>query len=110
MLVQVSAPGHQTRPQGTSAPNRSRPRATGRLYSIVITVSATCWLTVPCWLGRGLPDTRKACIAETRVWNRRATPDGNGGYRSEAANTPPAMTAICITRIGPSPYQRDYWA
>ena len=30
-VVQSSAPGHQTRPYGTSLPNNSRPLATGRL-------------------------------------------------------------------------------
>src|SRR5215212_8653482 len=53
IVVQLSAPGHHTRPYGTSAPNSDRPRATGRLYSIVIVVPATCWLTEPCWLGFG---------------------------------------------------------
>jgi hypothetical protein len=53
MVVQLSAPGHRTRPDGTSAPNRVRPRATGRFYSIVMVVFATVWLTDPCWLGLG---------------------------------------------------------
>src|SRR5262249_44878822 len=49
--VHSLAPGHHTRPYGTSAPNSSRPRATGRSYSIVSVVPATSSLTVPCWPG-----------------------------------------------------------
>src|SRR5690242_822676 len=54
MVVAWSAPGVHTRPHGTSLPKSSRPRATGRLYSMVIFVSATCCETVPCWLRRGV--------------------------------------------------------
>src|SRR5215212_11043626 len=51
IVVASSAHGHQIRPYGTSFPKSSRPRATGRLYSTVMVVSAMCCDTLPCWLG-----------------------------------------------------------
>ena len=48
IVVASSAHGHQIFPYGTSAPKSSRPRATGRLYSSVMVVSAIRWETVPC--------------------------------------------------------------
>ena len=45
-----SAPGCQMLSHFTSAPNSSRPRATGRLYSMSMFVWLTRCDTVPCWL------------------------------------------------------------
>src|SRR5687767_7745892 len=52
-LVAVSAPGVHGRPQGTRAPNSSRPRALGRLYFTSIRVAPNAWVTEACWLRRG---------------------------------------------------------
>src|SRR5579872_1917739 len=69
--VAVSAPGHQTRPQGTTPPKIVRPRATGRLYSIAISVWATDWVTLPCWL-RGMSWARQMVTPAVALRTRRA--------------------------------------
>ena len=48
MLVAVSAPGVQGRPQGTSAPKSSRPRALGRLYLTSTVVPPRRCMTAAC--------------------------------------------------------------
>src|SRR2546422_4124790 len=58
MVVAESAPGCQTCCHRTipppPLPNSRRPPATGRLYVMLMSVTPTRWLTVPCWL-RGMP-------------------------------------------------------
>ena len=97
MLVQVSAPGHQTRPHGTSAPNSSRPRATGRLYSIVIFVPAICWLTEPCWLGRtagaGLaPASSSAPASAAELASTNSRPIMDSFLRTRRASKSPSVS------------------
>src|SRR4029450_13571359 len=61
-VVASSAPGHHTRPYGTSAPKMVRPRIDGRPYVIVIVAPCTDALTLSCGRGRAFCPAALAAI------------------------------------------------